>query len=104
MLYATAYFFRGQLVDMNLFYPENLIVMFAGVLGPIAPTAPSGIGIFSASAIASFLILGRSLAKSFLLGIVFHLLFSIAVKLPALSVYCYLHLKQPRIHSTEKHA
>lgn len=103
-LYAAAYFFGGQLVGVNLSYPEALIVMFAGALGLMVPAAPSGVGTFHASVASSFLLLGRSLAEGLLLATVLHLLFFITIGLPALSIYGYWHFKRHRTHSTEKHA
>jgi uncharacterized protein (TIRG00374 family) len=71
--YALSYWITGQLIGIQLQYPEILLLMFAGAMGVAIPSAPSGIGVFHASVISGFLLLGRDSGEGFVFATVFHL-------------------------------
>ncbi len=71
--YATSYWLAGQLIGMDFIYTEVLFVMFVGAMGVAIPSAPSGIGVFHASVISGFLLLGKESGDGFVFATVFHL-------------------------------
>ena len=71
--YALSYWFTSQMIGIHLDYPEILLIMFVGALGVAIPSAPSGIGVFHASVIYGFLLLGRASDEGFVFATVIHL-------------------------------
>jgi uncharacterized membrane protein YbhN (UPF0104 family) len=71
--YALSYWLAGQLIGISLGYPEVLLLIFVGAMGVAIPSAPSGIGVFHASVISGFLLLGRDSGEGFVFATVIHL-------------------------------
>ncbi|MDZ4726147.1 MAG: lysylphosphatidylglycerol synthase transmembrane domain-containing protein [Leptospira sp.] len=86
--YALSYWFTSQMIGIHLDYPEILLIMFVGALGVAIPSAPSGIGVFHASVIYGFLLLGRASDEGFVFATVIHL--AQFVILTSLAIFFYL--------------
>jgi len=86
--YSLSYWFVAQLIGLELSYIEILLLMFVGAMGVAIPSAPSGIGVFHASVISGFLLLGRESGEGFVFATVFHL--AQFVILTSLAIVFYL--------------
>ncbi|TGL63953.1 UPF0104 family protein [Leptospira ognonensis] len=86
--YALSYWLVSQLIGIELHYTETLLLMFVGAMGVAIPSAPSGIGVFHASVISGFLLLGRESGEGFVFATVFHL--AQFVILTSLAIVFYL--------------
>jgi len=71
--YATNYFITGLLIGQTFSPIECLLFIFVGAMGVAIPSAPSGIGVFHASIVSGFLLLGREPGLGFVYATVLHL-------------------------------
>jgi uncharacterized protein (TIRG00374 family) len=71
--YSLSYWLAGQLIGIELTYVETLLLIFVGAMGVAIPSAPSGIGVFHASVISGFILLGRESGEGLVFATVFHL-------------------------------
>jgi uncharacterized protein (TIRG00374 family) len=95
-VYAGSYFVGGQLLGIELSYPEALVVLCVGTLGLMLPGAPSGVGTYHASVVSAFVILGRPAAEGLLFATAVHFLFWAALGLPVVPLYLYWNYKRVR--------
>ncbi len=85
--YAVTYFFQSYLIGIPLDYLTILFIVFLGAMGVAIPSAPSGIGIFHASVISGFLLLGKSGSDGFLFATAVHLLQFLVLGTCAIAAY-----------------
>ena len=82
VIYSGSYLCIASLVGVSLSYPEALIVLWASGLGLMIPAAPSGLGVYHATVVSVFYILGRPIAEGLVLATALHLSFFVALVLP----------------------
>jgi len=91
--YAFSYVVGGELLGLSLNYPEALILTFAGMLGVMLPSAPSGVGVYHASIVSAFLLLQKERSDGVIYATILHLTQVVLLALPGISVYYYLMKK-----------
>ncbi|MCC5813789.1 MAG: flippase-like domain-containing protein [Leptospira sp.] len=72
--YAITYLLQSHLIGIHLGYTETLFIVFCGAMGVALPSAPSGVGVFHASIISGFLLLGLGTQNGFLYATAVHLM------------------------------
>ncbi|GBF49328.1 membrane protein [Leptospira ryugenii] len=86
--YAISYWLTTKMISIEVNYLEILLLMFMGAMGVAVPSAPSGIGVFHASIISGFLLLGREAGEGLVFATVTHLIQFVV--LTSLAVIFYL--------------
>ncbi len=87
--YSLAYFGISGLLGIEITYIEILFLMFCGAMGVAVPSAPSGIGVFHASIISGFVLLGKQSSLGLVYATTFHLAQFIIFSFFSLLVYMY---------------
>jgi glycosyltransferase 2 family protein len=59
VFYSATYFFIGKVLNIELSWTETTLCIFFGAISLAVPSAPSGIGVFHASIISSFIVMGK---------------------------------------------
>jgi glycosyltransferase 2 family protein len=72
--YAVTYMFESYLIGIPLGYNSILFMVFCGAMGVAVPSAPSGLGVFHASIISGFVLLGMKSEDGFVFATAVHLL------------------------------
>ncbi len=85
--YALNYYIAGQMIGMDFSFFECMLFIFVGAMGVAIPSAPSGIGVFHASIISGFILLGKDGGEGFVYATVVHLSQFIVTTTSALVVY-----------------
>ncbi|MCZ8157814.1 MAG: lysylphosphatidylglycerol synthase transmembrane domain-containing protein [Leptospira sp.] len=85
--YALTYWLVGQMIGMSFTYVEILFLMFVGAMGVAIPSAPSGIGVFHASVIYGFILMGKDSSDGFIFASVFHLTQFVVLSMSAVVFY-----------------
>ena len=89
MFYFLNYYFVNSMLGGNLTPVEIVFLLFCGAMSLALPSAPSGIGVFHASIISGFLLLGRDSSYGLLYATALHLLSFIIITLSGLIFYLY---------------
>ncbi|MBE7413067.1 MAG: flippase-like domain-containing protein [Leptospiraceae bacterium] len=71
--YSTIYLGIFGLLGMQISYIEIIFLIFCGAMGVAIPSAPSGIGVFHASIISGFVLLGKTSANGLVYATILHL-------------------------------
>ena len=71
--YSGAYLSVSLMLNMDLSWLEIIFLMFCGAMGVAVPSAPSGIGIFHASIVSGFLLMGKSAEAGLVYATILHL-------------------------------
>ncbi|TGN13379.1 lysylphosphatidylglycerol synthase transmembrane domain-containing protein [Leptospira ilyithenensis] len=85
--YAVNYWVIGKLIGIDFTTLECLLFIFVGAMGVAIPSAPSGIGVFHASMISGFILLGRDPGEGFVYATVAHLTQFVLLTILALVLY-----------------
>ncbi|WP_411822370.1 lysylphosphatidylglycerol synthase transmembrane domain-containing protein [Leptospira sp. 'Mane'] len=85
--YAVSYWVTGKLIGMDFTAMECLLFIFVGAMGVAIPSAPSGIGVFHASVISGFILIGRDPGEGFVYATVVHLAQFVILTTLALILY-----------------
>ncbi|MCG9874421.1 MAG: flippase-like domain-containing protein [Leptospiraceae bacterium] len=72
--YAVTYMFESYLIGIPLEYTSILFIVFCGAMGVAVPSAPSGLGVFHASIVSGFVLLGLRSEDGFVFATAVHLL------------------------------
>lgn len=72
--YAITYLLESHLIGIPLSYSQTLFMVFCGAMGVALPSAPSGVGVYHASLISGFILLGLDSTDGFLYAFSVHLL------------------------------
>jgi hypothetical protein len=71
--YSFAYYLLGQWIGIPISYQEAIFMAFCGAIGVALPSAPSGVGLFHASIISGFVIMGRDAGEGLVYATAVHL-------------------------------
>jgi glycosyltransferase 2 family protein len=96
--YPLTYWLTGRMIGISLGYGDILFLLFIGAMGAIIPSLPSGIGVFHASMIYGFKLLGKNVNEGLFFATIFHLLQIFLLLI--LTFFCYVQLanvKNPQI-------
>lgn len=85
--YAITYLFQSYLVGIPLDYTSVVFIVFCGAMGVALPSAPSGVGVFHASLISGFILLGLGSQNGFLYATAVHLMQFVVLSSLALVAY-----------------
>ncbi|EMO92000.1 lysylphosphatidylglycerol synthase transmembrane domain-containing protein [Leptospira interrogans] len=87
--YAFSYGILLKLVDIDISYTGIVLIMFAGAVGVMVPSAPSGAGVFHASVTSSFVLMGRKASEGLFYATTVHLAQFIFQSIFAIVLYLY---------------
>ncbi len=87
--YALSYGILLKLVGIPMSYPEIILIMFAGAVGVMVPSAPSGAGVFHASVTSSFVLMGKKASEGLFYATTVHLAQFILQSIFAVILYLY---------------
>lgn len=87
--YALSYGILLKLVGIPMSYPEIILIMFAGAVGVMVPSAPSGAGVFHASVTSSFVLMGKKASEGLFYATTVHLAQFILQSVFAVILYLY---------------
>jgi uncharacterized protein (TIRG00374 family) len=85
--YSITYMLQSYLIGIPLTYVQVLFMVFCGAMGVALPSAPSGVGVFHASLISGFILLGLGSSEGFLYATAVHLMQFILLSFFALIAY-----------------
>ncbi len=71
--YTFAYYLLGQWIGIPISYQEAVFMAFCGAIGVALPSAPSGVGLFHASIISGFVLVGRDAGEGLVYATAVHL-------------------------------
>lgn len=89
IFYFANYYFINQMLGGDLLPVEIIFLLFCGAMSLALPSAPSGIGVFHASIISGFLLIGRDSNYGLLYATALHLLSFINITFTGLIFYLY---------------
>lgn len=89
ILYFANYYFVNTMLGGDLLPVEVIFLLFCGAMSLAVPSAPSGIGVFHASIISGFLLIGRDSSYGLLYATALHLLSFINITSAGLVFYIY---------------
>ncbi|EMY78031.1 membrane protein, PF03706 family [Leptospira weilii serovar Ranarum str. ICFT] len=87
--YALSYGILLKLVGIEMSYAGIVLIMFAGAVGVMVPSAPSGAGVFHASVTSSFVLMGRKASEGLFYATTVHLAQFILQSVFAVILYLY---------------
>lgn len=87
--YALSYGILLKLVGIPMSYPGIVFIMFAGAVGVMVPSAPSGAGVFHASVTSSFVLMGRKASEGLFYATTVHLAQFVLQSVFAVILYLY---------------
>ncbi|MDI7172394.1 lysylphosphatidylglycerol synthase transmembrane domain-containing protein [Leptospira santarosai] len=87
--YALSYGILLKLVGIPMNYSGIVLIMFAGAVGVMIPSAPSGAGVFHASVTSSFVLMGRKASEGLFYATTVHLAQFILQSVFAVILYLY---------------
>lgn len=87
--YALSYGVLLKLVGIPMSYAGIVFIMFAGAVGVMVPSAPSGAGVFHASVTSSFVLMGRKASEGLFYATTVHLAQFILQSVFAIILYIY---------------
>ncbi len=87
--YFSNYYFVNVMLGGDLSYVEIVFLLFCGAMSLALPSAPSGIGVFHASIISGFLLIGKDSSYGLLYATSLHLLSFINITFAGLIFYIY---------------
>ncbi|WP_061249050.1 lysylphosphatidylglycerol synthase transmembrane domain-containing protein [Leptospira alstonii] len=87
--YALSYGILLKLVGIEMSYAGIVLVMFAGAVGVMVPSAPSGAGVFHASVTSSFVLMGKKASEGLFYATTVHLAQFILQSVFAVILYLY---------------
>jgi len=82
-LYAPSYLGIAAFIGVDTNYAKALFILFAGAIGLMIFTAPSGIGTFHASIVSAFAFMGGPALQGLLLATAIHFRFLVLCAVPA---------------------
>ncbi|RHX93050.1 lysylphosphatidylglycerol synthase transmembrane domain-containing protein [Leptospira stimsonii] len=87
--YALSYGILLKLVGIEMSYAGIVLIMFAGAVGVMVPSAPSGAGVFHASVTSAFVLMGRKASEGLFYATTVHLAQFILQSIFAILFYLY---------------
>ncbi len=87
--YFSNYYFVNVMLGGNLSEVEIVFLLFCGAMSLALPSAPSGIGVFHASIISGFLLIGKDSSYGLLYATALHLLSFVNITFSGLIFYIY---------------
>lgn len=87
--YFSNYYFVNVMLGGDLSYVEIVFLLFCGAMSLALPSAPSGIGVFHASIISGFLLIGKDSSYGLLYATALHLLSFVNITFSGLIFYIY---------------
>ncbi|PJZ53233.1 lysylphosphatidylglycerol synthase transmembrane domain-containing protein [Leptospira adleri] len=87
--YALSYGILLKLVGIEMSYAGIVLIMFAGAVGVMVPSAPSGAGVFHASVTSAFVLMGRKASEGLFYATTVHLAQFILQSFFAVVFYLY---------------
>ena len=87
--YFLNYYFVNSMLGGDLKEVEIVFILFCGAMSLALPSAPSGIGVFHASIISGFLLIGKDSNYGLLYATALHLLSFVNVTFTGLVFYIY---------------
>ncbi|PJZ40564.1 TIGR00374 family protein [Leptospira kmetyi] len=87
--YALSYGILLKLVGIEMSYAGIVLIMFAGAVGVMVPSAPSGAGVFHASVTSSFVLMGRKASEGLFYATTVHLAQFVLQSIFAVILYLY---------------
>ena len=87
--YFSNYYFVNVMLGGNVTEVEIVFLLFCGAMSLALPSAPSGIGVFHASIISGFLLIGKDTSYGLLYATALHLLSFINITFVGLIFYVY---------------
>lgn len=85
--YSITYLIQSHLIGIPLTYNQALFMVFCGAMGVALPSAPSGVGVFHASIISGFILIGLGSSEGFLYATAVHLMQFLVLSLGGLIAY-----------------
>lgn len=89
IFYFANYYFINLMLGGDLLPVEIIFLLFCGAMSLAVPSAPSGIGVFHASIISGFLLIGRDSSYGLLYATALHLISFINLTFTGLIFYLY---------------
>jgi len=86
--YTGGYLCIAYLLGIEINYLQALFLIFLGAMGVAIPSAPSGIGVFHASIVSGFVIMGKTASQGLVYATILHL--SQFILLSTVSLVFYL--------------
>lgn len=87
--YVTTYFIARYMLSIDLSITEIGFILFCGGMSLAIPSAPSGLGVFHASIISAFLIIGKDSNAGLVYATVLHLISFFALTSTGLIFYLF---------------
>lgn len=87
--YFSNYYFVNVMLGGNVTEVEIVFLLFCGAMSLALPSAPSGIGVFHASIISGFLLIGKDTSYGLLYATAVHLISFVNVTFVGLIFYVY---------------
>ncbi|EKO58593.1 lysylphosphatidylglycerol synthase transmembrane domain-containing protein [Leptospira kirschneri] len=87
--YAFSYAVLLKLVGIPMNYAGIVLIMFAGAVGVMVPSAPSGAGVFHASVTSAFVLMNRNASEGLFYATTVHLAQFILQSVFAIVLYLY---------------
>ncbi len=87
ILYVMSYQAVANMIGLDLYWHELVILVFMGGVGVAIPAAPSGLGVLHASLVAGFVLMGKDASEGLVFAVAVHGIFFITFVIPALCIY-----------------
>jgi uncharacterized protein (TIRG00374 family) len=89
LFYTLAHASTASMANIELSFLELGFILFCGAISLALPSAPSGIGVYHASIVSGFILLGRDSKEGLFFATVQHLMSFIVLSLLGLIFYLY---------------
>lgn len=89
IMYTGVYYFSAKVIGIELTFIEANLIIFFGAISLAVPSAPSGVGVFHASIISAFIVLGRTSAEGLIFATATHLISFFVFTIIGLVFYLY---------------
>lgn len=87
--YFANYYYVNVMLGGELTYAEIMFLLFCGAMSLALPSAPSGIGVFHASIISGFILIGKDSNYGLLYATALHLISFVNITVTGLIFYLY---------------
>ncbi|MDX1958970.1 MAG: lysylphosphatidylglycerol synthase transmembrane domain-containing protein [Leptospiraceae bacterium] len=87
--YISTYLIISYMLEIKISVQELVFILFCGAMSLAVPSAPSGIGVFHASVISAFLLLGKDENDGLVFATAIHLISFIALTTSGLVFYLF---------------
>ncbi|WCL48118.1 lysylphosphatidylglycerol synthase transmembrane domain-containing protein [Leptospira sp. GIMC2001] len=87
LAYAVTYCIQSYLIGIPLSFTQSMFMVFCGAMGVAIPSAPSGLGVFHASIVSGFVLIGLGSTDGFLYATAVHMLQFLVLSLFGLIAY-----------------